>query len=211
MISWCTRPDIWTLSVFILINLKGLTQQYDLLIRNLKWISLCHFLHLDKQLLIFLQEKRKITDMFTIKTMIYLLTLHCYMAPSNSFFVLFSLYVQSVETPPLLRVHIGARPGHMVSQEKTSCSFIDCSYLFWSTSRHLESHTHVVSGAMDKYTVVNELWNAWGLDLTVIYLFFILGWAQRCCTKYCTAASKSSCTIYMAHVHLDSLFHLTLI
>ncbi len=40
------------------------------------WTNIC----------LFFQEKRKITDMFTIKTMIYLLTLHCYMAPSNSFF-----------------------------------------------------------------------------------------------------------------------------
>lgn len=134
--------------------------------------SVSHVLHLDKRLLVF--QIRKVIDMFTIQTWFiywpFITTWH----RVTVFFVLCFLYVQTVEIPPLLRVHIGARPDHMVSQEKISCSFLDCNYLFWSTSRHLESRTHVVSGAMDEHTAVTELWDAWGLTFSHSSIFFIL-------------------------------------
>ncbi len=202
LISWC-KSDIWTLSVFILINLNVLRLNSTVWSSHYEFKSVCHVLHLDKHLLIFFKRNWKLLICLQSKQWFIYWPFIASWHQVTVFF--FSLYVQSVETPPLLRVHIGARPGHMVSQEKISCSFIDCSYLFWSTSRHLETHTHVVSGAMDKSTAVNELWNAWVLDLTVMYPFFYFRLSTAMLYQILYSSLKKQ-----LH-NLDSLFHLTLI
>lgn len=82
------RPDIWTLSVFILINLNvTLTQQYNLLMMNWKCLMFCVWTN---SCLFFSRGTESYWHVYN-QNMIYLLTLHCYMAPSNSFFVLFFL------------------------------------------------------------------------------------------------------------------------
>lgn len=80
--------------------------------------------------------------------MIYISTPYFYKA--LIVFILCFLYVQTVETSSLLRVHIGARPDHMVSQEIALLFF-----LFWLRSRHLESCTRGI-GNIDEYTAVIE-------------------------------------------------------
>lgn len=71
----------------------------------------------------------------------------------------FFFYVQIVKTQ-LLKVHIEARPDHMVSQEKLSCSFLVANCLFLSGLEHTESCIHVVLGVLDHYTVVMNSLNA---------------------------------------------------